>query len=431
MIFTFPAIISSNTDKNILPAVLKTLEQYYLIHLVTALSSGYIRIRIEVDKNGRQKEVIVEDGCNIPTDLKYLIEQSIPPPSPDAHIVPYTGTTGQRKPQSPAIKSDPVYTPTFSPEQKPTSTSKPTTNPNQWGSQSRTGDAPSRNPSTSPGIDKSNPKIETFEHIGILPTMVAIDVEVERPPRKSETVRPFAAPHERGPDYDFEKDRNKKPDDRNVYERKTMLMGVKVTPMMVTHFDNLYDVLRKDYYSNSIVSAYKTTTRWILRAIFNTNFISKLRRLLPSKWADLGWYGNILLSKKAFMDMSSFSRKSGSARVSRFAGGTVILEKDEEESLFDEREPQRIERLFKLGWKSFVILDNRNKRMIFCSHLDRGLCSILPYSYIFSSLKSDKVYENIQALEKAVGGPFRRNRLKRLSQIYKDVDVVKTKHFKT
>ena len=73
---------------------------------------------------------------------------------------------------------------------------------------------------------------------------------------------------------------------------------------------------------------------------------------------------------------------------------------DEEEDLFSD--PRRLNKLFKMGWNSFVIIDQRNKSINFCSYIEGGYCYTLPIQLIFAALGVDDFFKNAEELEKAL-----------------------------
>lgn len=68
-----------------------------------------------------------------------------------------------------------------------------------------------------------------------------------------------------------------------------------------------------------------------------------------------------------------------------------------------------LSKLFSLGWTSFIAADDINKRAIFCMKEFRGMCSSIPYSFLYSSISRDaaKVYENIEDVKKSASPFFR------------------------
>lgn len=76
--------------------------------------------------------------------------------------------------------------------------------------------------------------------------------------------------------------------------------------------------------------------------------------------------------------------------------------------------PAGVQRLHKLGWASFCIVDDVNKRVTFCMKEFNGICSVVPFGFMFASLGKDhaKVYEDLEDVKKS-SGPFFNMRLNR------------------
>jgi len=64
-------------------------------------------------------------------------------------------------------------------------------------------------------------------------------------------------------------------------------------------------------------------------------------------------------------------------------------------------------KLHSLGWNSFIAVDNIGKRALFCMKEFHGLCSSVPYSFIYSSLGKDhvKAYETEEQIKQSAS-PF-------------------------
>lgn len=391
MIFIFPALASENIDKNVLPAITKSLEQYFLIHLLTAISMGHIRIDMRINqKTGKIEKMVVESNEYLTTNLNFLQE---------AIIELYDNDVILEQNPNPSNPQNP----------NPQNSNRP----------------PTVNVTVKSGGDKksSEPaKIDTFKDLSLYPTMVVTEIEVWRNLTAQEIEDRTKEKYDQSGIIDY----NSRKFDitKKIKETRKILIGVKVATNIIKNFDDLYNALRKDYYSNIFVYTYKSAVRTLIRTAYNFKGIAILRRLIgkltKSSWEDLGWYGQTLLSKDAFVDSAAFSQKGGkSSSVSRYAGSTIILNRDENELMFETGDSDKIDKLFKMGWKSFCVLDDRNKNLHLCSHIDQGLCSTIPYSYLFRNLNADTIYENIQDLEKATGGYFRRGKLKKLSSIIK------------
>lgn len=67
----------------------------------------------------------------------------------------------------------------------------------------------------------------------------------------------------------------------------------------------------------------------------------------------------------------------------------------------------RIRRLYGLGWSSFIIVDDVNKRAYFCMKEFQGLCSTVQYNFMYNSLGSEygKVFDDLEDVKKS-SSPF-------------------------
>jgi|LSQX01.2.fsa_nt_gb hypothetical protein len=64
-----------------------------------------------------------------------------------------------------------------------------------------------------------------------------------------------------------------------------------------------------------------------------------------------------------------------------------------------------MKKLHDVGWNSLIFADDVNKRAIFCMKEFHGLCSSVPYQFIYSSLGQSKVYDNLEDVKKSAS-PF-------------------------
>jgi len=69
-----------------------------------------------------------------------------------------------------------------------------------------------------------------------------------------------------------------------------------------------------------------------------------------------------------------------------------------------------VKRLQKLGWTSMIITDDVNKQATFCMKQFGGVCSTIPYSFIFSSLGKEhsQVYKDLEDAARSAGPFFRK-----------------------
>jgi len=66
-----------------------------------------------------------------------------------------------------------------------------------------------------------------------------------------------------------------------------------------------------------------------------------------------------------------------------------------------------IHKLHGVGWNSIILADDVNKRAVFCMEEFHGLCSSVPYQFIYSSLGKEhsKIYDNLEDLKRSAS-PF-------------------------
>ncbi len=66
-----------------------------------------------------------------------------------------------------------------------------------------------------------------------------------------------------------------------------------------------------------------------------------------------------------------------------------------------------VKRMFGLGWTSFIVADDVNKRVTFCMDEFKGLCSVVLYPYLFASLGHSRVYDSLEDVRKSASPFFR------------------------
>jgi len=73
--------------------------------------------------------------------------------------------------------------------------------------------------------------------------------------------------------------------------------------------------------------------------------------------------------------------------------------------------PQAVQKLHRLGWASLIITDDVNKQATFCMRQFGGVCSTIPYSFIFATLgkEHNQVYKDLEDAQRSAGPFFRKN----------------------
>ena len=66
-----------------------------------------------------------------------------------------------------------------------------------------------------------------------------------------------------------------------------------------------------------------------------------------------------------------------------------------------------VKKLFKMGWTSFIVADDVNKRAIFCMNQFKGMCSAVPYPFLYATQSRDisRVYSDLDSIKKSAS-PF-------------------------
>jgi len=169
------------------------------------------------------------------------------------------------------------------------------------------------------------------------------------------------------------------------------LVGVKVIPYKVQSTTGMVGLLMNDAQLRKM--DYMTTkmariaSRVFHRAMRGVNPFSKGKAISGDAKKDIvlakSQYG-----KNAFVCMSKLD-----------------IEKDD---VFTS--PKAIQRLHSLGWTSMIVTDDVNKQATFCMKEFGGVCSTLPYSFIFASLGKDhsQVYKDLEDAARSAGPFFRR-----------------------
>lgn len=67
-----------------------------------------------------------------------------------------------------------------------------------------------------------------------------------------------------------------------------------------------------------------------------------------------------------------------------------------------------VNQLYSVGWNSFIIVDDVNKRVIYCMKQFSGLCSSTPYSFIYSSFGKEHrgAYNDLETIKKQTTSIF-------------------------
>lgn len=190
-------------------------------------------------------------------------------------------------------------------------------------------------------------------------------------------------------------------------DKEEVAVGVKILPQKVTDFDNIQYPLLDDYFSSSVNLKFKSIYRVMTRKSFR--FVEKLVKKIIGTDIDIASQDPSIVNREiffqpnGFVDASTFKNKSNSPSFYKYTSAIVIMNKDDVmedgQNFFEDQ--TKLRKMFKAGWSTFCILDEVNEEVIVVSKIDGGALHVIPYRYIFNSMKMDKVYEDFDALKRA------------------------------
>ena len=472
MIFMFPALMSENVNHHLVPAIAKTLEQYYLQHLGFALSTGDIKVIIDETEKNPKDQLKLESEVLSEEELSYIVENLVITEKDDYKSKSSGDTEGRleknvndakeeitsltQEINNLKIELDDISRKIDNVKkelqqlEEDDNWAQNNMNPKpdhlrdgtKWdyqkaerdktrleteienlqerykninaeikdltqqlrnaGKSLKSSENDLKDHQTKSKRTGADVKIDTWDKLGMAPTTVAMTVTALRIYMSDVSGRMR--------------------EEKDTQELK-LIVGVKVIPSIIKNFDSLYETLRSDYYSNIFSYTYKATFRAFARLIYNTKWVRKIAGVVdwlkPTGNASLlpGWYTNILMSKAGFLDMNAFAKAKGTPSYQRYAGATVVMNLDEEEDMFQDE--GHVNQLFKMGWKTFVVIDTRQKFAIICSHLDRGMCNRIPLSFLFKAVGAEKLYDSLEDLERSTGSMFKRGKFKPMKSVMK------------
>ena len=387
MFFVYPAAVSQNCDRKIVAPACKAMERFFLTQIEDAFSSGILRakqvynpakevyspIMLEAKRNTSSKMLIKEDSdplTQLNDDLLDLPHLRYSPSMTKYEISENIKQLKQLKRQlqrylslgngsyDDALDTVNMYLKEYEKEEK--------------GSTKTLTSTGSYRP-----LDSK---------IDIIPTSGVIRVPIQ---------------YIEGPNDGAEKDRD-------------VTVGVKVIPFIMKNFKDVETALLDDYFSKVSESAFKMLTRKIGRSLFNVyhRIISKIPGIsyvLDAKVSnDQDDVKDTVLGASGFVNASAFRSNRNSPANYKFTSNVVIFNKDDlsdpdDYNIFSNR--SAMNRLFRMGWSTFGVLDSINEEMTFISSLDGGYMHVIPYSYMFETIGSKVLYDSSDKLKRA-SSPF-------------------------
>ncbi len=186
------------------------------------------------------------------------------------------------------------------------------------------------------------------------------------------------------------------------------LLGVKVVPFRIKSSEPITSLVMKDVQLKFLSYLGTKYTRGMVRVVFR--LMKKLKvPVLKDKPITGDPRQDVLLGQSVY------------GKNMFICMNQMDLDNDEVFS-----SPANVQKVQKLGWASFIIVDDVNRRATFCMKEFKGVCSVVPFNYMFTSLGKDmnQAYEDLEDLKKA-SGPFfnmRTNRRKAFSESKTSVD---------
>lgn len=170
-------------------------------------------------------------------------------------------------------------------------------------------------------------------------------------------------------------------------DQQIRMIGIKVIPYSIV----------------SNISLSRLITDESNYGLIHSIFTSKIRKFMTNI---LGFYRSVK-KRIGFGDQSL----TGDVRYDVLWGGYgsptfLMLNIRELEGLSFKQ--SNVKKLMKMGWGSFIIADDIESRAIFCMQVFNGLCSILSYQFIYSSIKEGlPIYKDLSEVKKSVSPIFR------------------------
>lgn len=438
MVFIYPALVSGNIEQRYFPGMIKTLELYFLHHIAEAATSGVLKFYVVQDRitgkfssikmestdvdnlKGEYKPIYVLENEVFDTETRIdFMQKDLNERQKDLSLVQKMKKDILVKTKSAKINpSQPEYEEYIdlvNQEEKLKNEieylRRSLDNAYRDLNQARITQKKLDQDEANKAQDKLSKevhtgaatiKVDTQTIMDLRPTSITLDATVDvrkRDSRLSVTTK-SAYP-----------------------ERRSIPVSVKVIPIVINDFSNIYNVLVDDFYSNKFSSVYRSTVRSFGSKVMSwakpiINAYSKVTMGNPD---EVNFWKDIIFRQKGFVDSSTFKNSARGPKYQKYSSAIVLMSADDirgqEKNLFDN--PRAVYKLFKMGWNSFGIMDDTEQKLTFCSYYESGMCTKIPYSYLFHSLKASDLFKEMEQLSsftKRVIGSFKRVNYKSLSE---------------
>jgi hypothetical protein len=160
------------------------------------------------------------------------------------------------------------------------------------------------------------------------------------------------------------------------------VLGIKVVPFRIKYPGNIIELLMRDKSLRDLNFLTSKYMRGMTRV---------LSRVLPGKGTISGNFKKDVLDAQTTYGSNMFLCLS-----------QLDLQQDDMLST-----PAGVKRLHDLGWASIIIADDVSRTGTFCMKEFSGICSVVPYSYMFASLgkEQSQAYQDLEDIKKK-SGPF-------------------------
>lgn len=174
----------------------------------------------------------------------------------------------------------------------------------------------------------------------------------------------------------------------NITTKKsgTQLLGIKVVPFPIETSGNVIDAISNDKAAKWFEYVAKRYSRIVIRLI--GMFLRKNPFYKPAISGDP--------TKDILFAASEFGSEIFLSINKLDLPGSVLA-----------KSPATMKKLYSLGWSSIVLTDDVNKEATFCMTEFKGLCSNVPYGFIYSTLGKahQTAYDTLDDAKKSAG-PF-------------------------
>lgn len=175
------------------------------------------------------------------------------------------------------------------------------------------------------------------------------------------------------------------------------ILGVKVIPFKVKSGENMAKIMMQDQKLRKLDYLQQKYARMVARIFFRIMrkpYISTIKdKVISGDPKQDVLYANTRYGQNMFVCLSQMDLRSDDTFSS----------------------PATVQRLHKLGWASFIVTDDVTRRATFCMKEFGGMCSVVPYNFLYSSLGKEhaKVYEDLEDIKRTSGPFFNRSRTNR------------------